>query len=43
MTSLQILKEFTLESRNKEDVNFKLKMIGVPDKKIMIAFRNNTA
>nr|ARO50439.1 cytochrome P450 [Chironomus tentans] len=35
----KILKEFTLESRNKEDVNFKLKLIGVPDKKILIAFR----
>lgn len=35
----QILQQFTLESRNKEEVEFKLKLIGVPDKKILIAFR----
>ncbi|KAG5682583.1 hypothetical protein PVAND_011928 [Polypedilum vanderplanki] len=35
----KILQQFTLESKNKEDVKLKLHLIGVPDKKIQIAFR----
>lgn len=37
---LQIIKKFSLESLNVDKVNFKLELIGVPDKKILIAFRN---
>lgn len=35
----QILHNFVLKSLNEEEVNFKLELVGVPDKKILIAFR----
>jgi ecdysteroid 2-hydroxylase len=39
---LQLLQQFSLKSLNTGDVNFKLELIGVPDKKILIAFRSLT-
>jgi len=35
---LQLLQHFSLESLNVDEVNFKLKLIGFPDKQILIAF-----
>lgn len=37
---LQILNNFSLESCNEGELNLKSQMIGIPDKKILISFRN---
>ena len=37
---LQILNNFSLESCNEGEVNLKSELIGIPDKKILISFRN---
>lgn len=39
----KILQQFKLESLNKEEVQFKSQMVGVPDQKILIAFKGLTA
>ena len=36
----QLLQQFTLKSLNTDEVNFKLELVGVPDRKILIAFQN---
>jgi ecdysteroid 2-hydroxylase len=37
---LQLLQQFTLRSLNTDEVKYKLELIGAPDRKILIAFRN---